>query len=157
MSNIQKIELEYPDLNLIYLKDGRIVGIDNASIVLYDNFEDVFSGGNKNYPHIDLTKKPLFPVFPTYDDNFVIPEGWIDISYGNDACPSICKSIDKDTAIVIYCDFKELARRRDSTGSGSQFMVATEIDGSMSDFEEFIKFENAILFGNSLFNKAKGE
>ena len=38
---IDRIEFQYPDLHLIHLKDGRVVGINNECIVLYES-EDAF-------------------------------------------------------------------------------------------------------------------
>jgi hypothetical protein len=48
---------------------------------------------------------PLFPEFPEYDDNLTIPDGWVDVSWHNNACPSISKScglLDQKLAIVIF-------------------------------------------------------
>jgi hypothetical protein len=38
---IDHIEFQYPDLHLIHLKDGRVVGINKECIVLYES-EDAF-------------------------------------------------------------------------------------------------------------------
>ena len=42
MSFITKIEREYPDLTLLHLEDGRVIGIDSESVVVYKDINDVF-------------------------------------------------------------------------------------------------------------------
>lgn len=91
--------------------------------------------------------------FPDHDYEIILPEGYEDISWHNDACPSICKTIDKDHAIVIYCDYKDPAKRRDGCGIGLQFVVAFEEDGLIDDASilQFEKFEDALAYANSLY------
>ena len=99
----------------------------------------------------------LFPEFPHYDDVLTIPNGWVDISWHNNACPSICKEVKKDLCVVVWCDFKDHAKRRDGVGdfqSSTQFYVSIEIDGmELEPQGEFYSFESAILFGNALFSE----
>ena len=56
MSFITKIEKEFPDFTLLHLEDGRVVGITNECIVVYDNIDDVWEGETKNRPTITLHK-----------------------------------------------------------------------------------------------------
>jgi hypothetical protein len=51
---IEKIEFEYPDLHLIHLKDGRVIGITGECIVLYSSIDDVWEGGTIDRPTINL-------------------------------------------------------------------------------------------------------
>lgn len=51
---IDKIEQEYPDLTLVHFKDGRVLGINAECVVLYENYDDVFEGGLKDRPTINL-------------------------------------------------------------------------------------------------------
>lgn len=56
MSFVTKIQREFPDLTLLYLQDGRVVGIDNESIVIYENIEEVWDGETKDRPTLTLYK-----------------------------------------------------------------------------------------------------
>ena len=42
--------------------------------------------------------------FPNYDDTLTFPEGWEDISWHNDACPSFVRKFG-DVEFRIFCDF----------------------------------------------------
>jgi hypothetical protein len=53
---VEKIEFEYPDLHLVHLTDGRVIGINGECIVLYSDIDDVYEGGLKDRPTINLTK-----------------------------------------------------------------------------------------------------
>lgn len=44
--------------------------------------------------------------FPHYDDTLTLPDGWEDISWHNDACPSFQK-VFGDVTFRIFCDFKD--------------------------------------------------
>lgn len=44
--------------------------------------------------------------FPHYDDTLILPDGWEDISWHNDACPSFQK-VFGDVTFRIFCDFKD--------------------------------------------------
>ena len=57
MSFITKIEQEYPDFYVIHLEDGRVIGITSECIVVYENIDDVFEGGLKDRPTINLIKE----------------------------------------------------------------------------------------------------
>ena len=55
-SVIVKIEQEFPDLHLLHLIDGRVIGINAECIVLYSDIDDVYEGGLKDRPTIQLYK-----------------------------------------------------------------------------------------------------
>ena len=44
--------------------------------------------------------------FAHYDDELTLPDGWVDTSWHNDACPSFEKNI-KGTTYRVWCDFKD--------------------------------------------------
>jgi hypothetical protein len=48
--------------------------------------------------------------FPDYDDTLILPEGWQDISWHNDARPCFENRIG-EIAFVIFCDYKDSDRR----------------------------------------------
>jgi hypothetical protein len=48
--------------------------------------------------------------FPNYDDTINMPEGWIDTSWHNDACPSFEKTFG-DTTFRLWCDYVDPERR----------------------------------------------
>jgi hypothetical protein len=51
---IAKIEQEFPDLTLVHLKDGRVVGINKECVVLYANIDDFWEGETIDRPTINL-------------------------------------------------------------------------------------------------------
>lgn len=53
-SIIVKIEQEFTDLTLVHLNDGRVIGINAECVVLYSDIDDVFEGGLKDRPTIQL-------------------------------------------------------------------------------------------------------
>jgi len=57
MSFITKIEQEYPDFYVLHMEDGRVIGITTDCIVVYENIDDVFEGGLKDRPTINLIKE----------------------------------------------------------------------------------------------------
>lgn len=44
--------------------------------------------------------------FPHYDDELTLPDGWVDTSWHNDACPSFEKTIN-GTLVRLWCDYKD--------------------------------------------------
>ena len=48
--------------------------------------------------------------FPDYDDILTLPEGWTDISWHNDACPSFVRKFG-DVEYRIFCDYVDPDRR----------------------------------------------
>ena len=57
MSFITEIEQEYPDFYILHMEDGRVIGITTDCIVVYENIDDVFEGGLKDRPTINLIKE----------------------------------------------------------------------------------------------------
>ena len=57
MSFITKIEKEYPDFTLLHLEDGRVIGITQECVVLYENIDDVYEGETKDRPTLNLYKE----------------------------------------------------------------------------------------------------
>lgn len=52
---IDKIEQEFPDLTLVHLKDGRVIGINSECVVLYASIDDFWEGNClQDRPTIDL-------------------------------------------------------------------------------------------------------
>jgi hypothetical protein len=60
MSFITKIEQEYPDFYVIHLEDGRVIGITQECVVVYENIDDVYEGATKDRPMINLTKENAY-------------------------------------------------------------------------------------------------
>jgi hypothetical protein len=56
MSFVTKIEKEFPDVTFLHLVDGRIIGIDSESIVVYASIDDVYEGETKDRPTLTLYK-----------------------------------------------------------------------------------------------------
>ena len=56
MSFVTKIEKEFPDLTLVHLNDGRVVGINSGCIVVYASIDDVYEGETMDRPSITLNK-----------------------------------------------------------------------------------------------------
>lgn len=54
MSFINKIEQEYPDFYVLHMEDGRVIGITRDCIVVYESIDDVYEGGLKDRPMINL-------------------------------------------------------------------------------------------------------
>jgi len=102
------------------------------------------------------TPVPLYMrVFPDYDDELIIPEGWEDTSWGNDCCPSICRIPNAD--FQVYQDYKDPKLREphlleaprygiQNPQTGEQFpMVDTweEVLQIIADFDAKKKVEGA--------------
>jgi len=52
---IIKTETDHNGCRLIYLDDGRVIGIDTESVVLYPCIDDYYEGTNKDaWKFIDL-------------------------------------------------------------------------------------------------------
>lgn len=54
---ISEITYEYPDVHVIHLKDGRIIGINSESICLYKDFDEFYNCGTNDIPTISLSKE----------------------------------------------------------------------------------------------------
>jgi len=61
--------------------------------------------------------------FSDYDDALILPEGWRDTSWHNDACPSFERKLGA-VNFRIYCDYKN-PDKRESLGS-MRFVVYIE-------------------------------
>jgi hypothetical protein len=53
---VTKIWKEYPDLTLLLLEDGRVIGVDGESVVVYKDINDVFEGVTMDRPTLTLYK-----------------------------------------------------------------------------------------------------
>ena len=53
---VTKIEREYPDLVVLHLEDGRVIGVTSECVVLYKDIDDVYEGGLQDRPTIDLNQ-----------------------------------------------------------------------------------------------------
>ena len=51
---IDRIEFEYPDLHLVHLKDGRVLGINKECVVLYASEEAFHECATNELPTIQL-------------------------------------------------------------------------------------------------------
>jgi len=51
---IKQITYEYPDIHLIELKDGRLIGINSEYVCLYKDFDQFFNNGINDIPTINL-------------------------------------------------------------------------------------------------------
>ena len=92
--------------------------------------------------------------FPDYDYEIILPEGYEDISWHNNVCPSIGIYINPVAMVVIWCHYEDPSKRE--TGEdGSQFLVSIDDDLDIQMQGEFDKFENAVLFANALAEKLK--
>ena len=56
MSFVTKIQREFPDLTLLHLEDGRVIGVDSESVVVYKDINDVFEGVTMDRPSLTLYK-----------------------------------------------------------------------------------------------------
>ena len=54
--------------------------------------------------------------FPNYDDVLPMLEGFEDVSYKNDVCPSISKELAVEGRLMLYCDYKNKYKREDREG-----------------------------------------
>jgi hypothetical protein len=93
--------------------------------------------------------------FPHYDDLIPLPEGYEDMSWHNDICPHIERSINPVTSVAIWCDFKEYSKRE--MGSMFRFTVALQDDIEKQDKGYFDNFEDALLFANALHERITNE
>ena len=75
--------------------------------------------------------------FPHYDDELIIPEGWVDTSWHNDVSPSIEKQIG-DIKYKIWCDFKDPNKRE---VGGKQFTVATYDQNEFEELQDLADFD----------------
>jgi len=81
--------------------------------------------------------------FPNYDDELILPEGWIDTSWHNDACPSFEK-VFGDVKFRIYCDYKDMEARENP--SWTRFGVYVEDEVNFECIGQFEKLDKALSF-----------
>ena len=81
--------------------------------------------------------------FPSYDDELSLPDGWLDISWHNDACPSFEK-VFGDVKFRIYCDYKDMKARE--CPSWTRFGVYIEDEVNFECIGQFDKLEKALSF-----------
>lgn len=58
MTYIDKIETDEHRVDLITLKSGQVLGIDDACVVLYENMQDYIDNHTKSRQCIDLYSEP---------------------------------------------------------------------------------------------------
>lgn len=51
---IKELMYEYPNIHLIYLNDGRVIGINDEFICLYKSLDDFYECGSEEIPTINL-------------------------------------------------------------------------------------------------------
>ena len=81
--------------------------------------------------------------FPSYDDTLTFPEGWVDTSWHNDACPSFQK-VFGDVTFRIYCDYKDIEARENP--SWTRFGIYVEDEVNFECIGQFETLEQAIDF-----------
>jgi hypothetical protein len=74
--------------------------------------------------------------FPDFDYTITMPDGWQDVSWHNDVCPSFEKTFGNVT-YKIFCDFANPQRRE---VDGEQFIVSVYIEDEVN-FECIGQFE----------------
>ncbi len=58
MTYIDKIDTDEHRVDLITLKDGRVLGVSDDSVVLYENIQDYIDNITKSRQCIDLYSEP---------------------------------------------------------------------------------------------------
>lgn len=89
--------------------------------------------------------------FPDYDDELIVPIGWEDSSWHNDACPSIMTEYRTDKWCEIFQDYKDEDMREcpsryalylhDESKGGFDYEV---IEGG-EDFDYLLKIANEFM------------
>lgn len=151
-------------VDFVTLSDGRVIGINEHCIVVYPSF-DAFNNQNGFYlPHLEFypplpaiqeTRKLIKEdrvisnqIFENFDDVIEIPEGWINTTWRNNACPSIELQIDKDYSVTIWIDYKNPELRE---MKGKRFIVSlVDPEEDYSPMGEFDTIEEAIKHANIL-------
>jgi hypothetical protein len=145
-------------VDFVELNDGRCIGIDENSLVLYPSF-DVFNNGDtyglpclqfdKPIPEEKETRVLVKEdrvisnqIFERFDDVIEIPEGFISTSWRNNACPSMALEIDENTSITIWIDYKNPELRETE---GKRFIVSMEtLEEGFEPMGQFDTLEEAI-------------
>lgn len=147
-------------VDFVELTDGRCIGIDENCLVVYPSFEVFNNGETYGLPciqfNISLQKKTSLTedrvisnqIFENFDDVIEIPEGWINTTWRNNACPSIELQIDKDYSVTIWIDYKNPELRE---MKGKRFIVSlVDPEEDYSPMGEFDTIEEAIKHANIL-------
>ena len=50
--------------------------------------------------------------FPDFDNVITLPDGWEDVSWKNDVCPSF---FNKEKKVILYLDYEDPAKRENAT------------------------------------------
>jgi hypothetical protein len=83
--------------------------------------------------------------FPNYDDTLNFPEGWVDTSWHNDACPSFGKAFG-DVKYRIFCDYKDMQKR--DCPDWTRFGVYVEDEVNFECIAQFDQLDKALDFVN---------
>lgn len=158
MKFIKKTFTEYTGggcwVDFVELNDGRCIGIDENCLVVYPSF-DVFNNGDtyglpciqfntSSQKKTSLTEDRVISnqIFENFDDVIEIPEGWINTTWRNNACPSIELQIDEDYSVTIWIDYKNPELRE---MKGKRFIVSlVDPEEDYSPMGEFDTIEEAI-------------
>lgn len=81
--------------------------------------------------------------FANYDDTLSFPEGWVDVSWHNDACPSFEKVL-WNVAYRIFCDYKDMQKR--DCPDWTRFGVYVEDEVNFECIGQFETLEEALDF-----------
>jgi hypothetical protein len=81
--------------------------------------------------------------FPNYDDILIFPEGWVDTSWHNDACPSFEKAFG-NVKYRIFCDYKDMEARENP--SWTRFGVYVEDEVNFECIGQFEQLDKALSF-----------
>ena len=75
--------------------------------------------------------------FPDFDNELVLPDGWIDSSWHNDVSPSFEKQLG-DITYKIWCDYKDPEKRE---VGGKQFTVAIYDQNEFEELQDLAEFD----------------
>jgi hypothetical protein len=81
--------------------------------------------------------------FPSYDDTLIFPEGWVDVSWHNDACPSFEK-VFWNGRYRIFCDYIDMQKR--DCPDWTRFGVYVEDEVNFECIAQFETLEEALDF-----------
>ena len=100
-----------------------------------------------------MTFADEFPDFPAADFPAAIPDGFVDSSWHNDACPSLASD---ELNLQIFIDYTDL-QKREFPDSGERFTVSTlDADGAplrsvhADDWDEVLTIVRRISTGGVL-------
>ncbi len=82
--------------------------------------------------------------FPDFDNELILPDGWVDTSWHNDVSPSFEKQFG-DVTYRIWCDYENTDRRE---VGGEQFTVYVEDEVLNDCIAQFSTLQEALDFVN---------